>query len=341
MRRSYIYAFIDDASRLLLYGRFFFKGDLPALELVFKRALQRYGKPHRVYYDNGMVFKSNHMKILCAELGIHKPIHTAPYRPQGHGKIEAFNRFCVNNFIAEVKASSVLTLDQLNEAFFAWIDEEYNHRKHSELGMSPKKRWLKDSSRIEYLDEEKIRVAFLWRELRTPDKASIIKLFSRSYKVSAALAKQRVEVRYDPEHLDTIEVYLHGKFRQKTKPLQISAHRAPKEVLALPQEEKSEETLDYLSWLTQTHQKKMKIIPGKEEVRDRGPLQGFLSVLQKHIHPDVFDPSPATDFFDSFGPFDMTKIDQILHDLLAAHPANLHLSFYLNHIHDQLLGGKP
>jgi len=341
MRRSYLYAFIDDASRLLLYGRFFFKGDLPALELVFKRALQRYGKPHRVYYDNGMVFKSNHMKILCAELGIHKPIHTAPYRPQGHGKIEAFNRFCVNNFIAEVKASSVLTLDQLNEAFFAWIDEEYNHRKHSELGMSPKKRWLKDSSRIEYLDEEKIRVAFLWRELRTPDKASIIKLFSRSYKVSAALAKQRVEVRYDPEHLDTIEVYLHGKFRQKTKPLQISAHRAPKEVLALPQEEKQEETLDYLSWLTQTHQKKMKIIPGKEEVRDRGPLQGFLSVLQKHIHPDVFDPSPATDFFDSFGPFDMTKIDQILHDLLAAHPANLHLSFYLNHIQDQLLGGKP
>ena len=76
MRRSYLYAFIDDASRLLLYGRFFFKGDLPALELVFKRALQRYGKPRRVYYDNGMVFKSNHMKLLCAELGIHKPIHT-------------------------------------------------------------------------------------------------------------------------------------------------------------------------------------------------------------------------------------------------------------------------
>ena len=199
----------------------------------------------------------------------------------------------------------------------------------------------RSSSRIEYLDEEKIRVAFLWRELRTPDKASIIKLFSRSYKVSAALAKQRVEVRYDPEHLATIEVYLHGKFRQKAKPLQVSAHRAPKEVLALPQEEKPQEKLDYLSWLTQTHQKKIQITPGKEEVRDRGPLQSFLSVLQKHIHPDVFDPSPATEFFDSFGPFDMTKIDQILHDLLAAHPANLHLSFYLNHIQDHLLGGKP
>ena len=45
MRRTYLYAFLDDASRLVLYGRFFFKGDLPALELVFKRSLQRYGKP--------------------------------------------------------------------------------------------------------------------------------------------------------------------------------------------------------------------------------------------------------------------------------------------------------
>ncbi|MDY6953706.1 MAG: DDE-type integrase/transposase/recombinase [Thermodesulfobacteriota bacterium] len=76
MRRSYLYAFLDDASRLLLYGRFFFKGDLPALELVLKRALQRYGKPARVYYDNAMVFKAKHMQILCADLSIHRPIHT-------------------------------------------------------------------------------------------------------------------------------------------------------------------------------------------------------------------------------------------------------------------------
>jgi putative transposase len=340
MRRPCLYAFIDDASRLLLYGRFFFKGDLPALELVFKRALQRYGKPHRVYYDNAMVFRSNHMKVLCAELGIHRPIHTRPYRPMGHGKIEAFNRFCINNFIAEVKASDLLTLEELNEAFFAWIDQEYNHRKHSELAMSPKSRWQQDYSRIEYLDEEKIRVAFLWRELRTPDKTSIIKLFSRSYKVSAALAKQRVEVRYDPEHLDTIEIYLNGKFRQRAKPLQISPHRAPRELLPLP-EQKPQEKLDYLSWLTQTHRKKIKIISGKEENAGREALQGFLSLLRQRIHPDVFDPPLATEFFDAFGPFDLKKIEKILDDLLAAHPANLHLSFYLNHIQDRMEGGKP
>ncbi len=107
MRRTYLYAFVDDASRLVLYGRFFFKSDLPALELVFKRSLQRYGKPVRIYYDNGKVYRANHMRLICAELNIHRPIHTKPYRPEGHGKIEAFNRFCVTNFIAEVKASAI------------------------------------------------------------------------------------------------------------------------------------------------------------------------------------------------------------------------------------------
>jgi putative transposase len=343
MHRSYLYAFLGDASRLLLSGRFFFKGDLPALELVFKRALQRYGKPLRVYYDNAMVFRANHMKILCAELGIHKPIYTAPYRPQGHGKIEAFNRFCVNHFIAELKASALHTLDQLNEAFFAWVDEEYHHRKHSELGMSPKKRWLKDSSRIEYLDEEKIRVAFLWRELRTPDKTALIKLFNRSYKVSPALVKHRVEVRYDPEHLDAIEIYLNGKFRQKAKPLEVVPHRAPKEVFALPQESSPGKKLDYLAWLTQTHKKKTKITSaGKGEDKSRGSdgVQDFLALLQQHIHPDVFDSSLATEFFEAFGRLDIARVKQTLLDLLAAHPPNLHFSFYLNHIHDQFFGAK-
>ncbi len=51
MRRAHLYAFLDDHSRLLLHGRFSFKGDLPALELVFRRALQKWGRPGRCYLD--------------------------------------------------------------------------------------------------------------------------------------------------------------------------------------------------------------------------------------------------------------------------------------------------
>ena len=340
MRRSYLYAFLDDASRLLLYGRFFFKGDLPALELVFKRSLQRYGKPKRVYYDNGMVFKSNHMKIVCAELGIHHPIHTRPYRPMGHGKIEAFNRFCVNHFIAEVKASNIVTLHQLNEAFFAWIGEEYNLRRHTEIGMTPKQRWTNHASRIQYIDEEKLRIAFLWREMRTPDKTGVLRLFHQRYKVSPLLAKKKVEVRYDPDRLDHIEIYLDGVFRQRANPLQIAPNRAPKVLLPLVQDRNPEEKSDYLGWLAGKHKKKINISPLHDKSSGRNqPLGTFLNILQEHISKEVFDEKNAAAFFQTFGPFDPDRVKRILDDLLAVQPKDLHISFYLDHIRTKLMGG--
>lgn len=338
MRRTYLYAFIDDASRLLLYGRFFFKGDLPALELVFKRAMQRYGKPKRVYYDNAMVFKANHMQIICAELGIQKPIYTKPYRPMGHGKIEAFNRLCTNHFIAEIKASSVVTLYLLNEAFFAWADEDYNRRQHAELAMNPKQRWLKDASRIEFLDEEKIRIAFLWRETRTPDKAGVLRLFNRPYKVIPSLAKQKVEVRYDPEHLDQIEIYLDGSFKQRAKSLKISPQRAPKESPHIHQDQNTEEKTDYLAWLTKQHKAKTKPTSQRKNTQNNQQRQNFINILRDRICKDVFDLAMATEFFETFGPFVLKKLTRTLDQLLAVHPSNLHLSFYLNHIRNQLMG---
>jgi len=325
MKRTFLYAFLDDASRLLLYGRFFFKGDLPALELVFKRSLQRYGRPKRVYYDNGLVYRANHMRLVCAELGVHRPIYTTPYRPMGHGKIEAFNRLCTSSFIAEVKASRILTLEQLNAAFMAWVEQEYNRRRHSELGMSPKQRWMKDAGRAVYLDEEKLRVSFLWREYRTPDKAGVLRLFSNRYKVLPQLAGKRLEVRYDPENLDRIEIHHDGKFRQKAGPLVIQPERAPKTLPEMP--EKPLPRTDYLGWLTTRHQNETAI----EAARDHTPA---MNLLQKKLAPEVWDETLANDFFDSIGTVTPNKLERIMDDLLSVHPANLHLSFYLEHIRE-------
>jgi len=280
------------------------------------------------------------MKIVCAELGIHRPIHTRPYRPMGHGKIEAFNRFCVNHFIAEVKASNIITLYQLNEALFAWIREEYNLRKHIEIGMTPKQRWAKDSSRIQYIDEEKLRIAFLWRERRTADKAGIIQLFKQRYKVSPLLAKKRVEIRYDPERLDQIEIYLEGTFKQRAKTLQIAPNRAPRERVPLQKSQNSGKKTDYLGWLTQQHRAKIQITPPVNTFPNTQTLAGFLNILRERIAREVFDEKQATAFFQAFGPFDAGRLKLTLDTLLAAEPKNLHITFYLNYIQTKLMGGK-
>lgn len=83
MRRSWLYAFLDDHSRLCLHGRFSFKGDLPALELVFRRSLQKYGVPRRVYYDNGAVYHPEHMRHIVACLGIEGITFTRPRQDRG------------------------------------------------------------------------------------------------------------------------------------------------------------------------------------------------------------------------------------------------------------------
>ncbi len=94
VRRAVLYAFIDDHSRLLLHGRFSFNENLPYLELVFRRALQKWGIPRRVYYDNGQVYRSNHMKQIVAELGMHRVVFTQKWRPEGHGLCVATHRPC-------------------------------------------------------------------------------------------------------------------------------------------------------------------------------------------------------------------------------------------------------
>ena len=338
MRRAHLYAFLDDASRLLLYGRFFFKGDLPALELVFKRALQRYGRPVRVYYDNAKVYRAKHMQLICAELGIHRPVYTRPYRPMGHGKIEAFNRYCITNFIAEVKASAIRTLDQLNEAFFAWIDEEYNQRTHRAVGISPKQRWLKDASRIEYLEEEKIRIAFLWREMRTADKTGVITLFNRKYKVAPALAKKRLQIRYDPERLDQIEIYLNGAFKQRAKLLVVTARRAPKQPPHHGAEQTPQKPTDYLRYLTQKRKRNLQINSKTDTSSTQATLQRFLDILKQRIAAQVLDTKLAREFYQTYGPFDTERLKTCLDTLLCSQPKNLHLSFYLNHIKNRLIG---
>jgi len=330
-RRTYMYAFLDDASRLVPYGRFFFKGDLPALELVMKRSIQRYGRPARVFYDNGMVFRSKKMAQICASLGMHRTIFTTPYRPEGHGKIEAFNRLCRAQFIAELKASPIRTLEDLNRAFLAWLEMEYNRRKHTELGIPPHERWLRDAERVKYVDEEKMRRSFLFNVDRSADKTGVFKLHGCRYQVGWELAKKKFQVLYDPEKLELVEIFRDGKFVQKAKPLNITAHRAPRKITeacpttnhpgALP--------TDYLGVLVERHQMEMSV---SDPAVKNEQTDAFVCLVKNMLAEPVFDETVVRNFWETYGPFDLDRSEQILSSLLEVHPDNHHIHFYLDAI---------
>lgn len=340
-RRAWLSAWLDDHSRLLVYGRFAFKQDLPALELSFRQALRRCGVPRRVYYDNGAVYRSRHMAAICAELGIHKIVFTTPYRPEGHGKIEAFNRFCRAAFVAEVKASDITTLDELNRAFAAWAEHHYNRRVHAELGESPRARWLAGLKHVRHVDEARLRRAFQWTETRKTDKTGVFRLFGQRYQAGAALARRKVEIRYDPEHLEEVEVHLDGRFQERVRALQITAQRRPVTEQHTPAEPASQ-GVDWLGHLTEQHaatwrepEAELRRLLNERIADDTEVLDHFERALQ----PEVFDREAVVEWLRRLGPVDPAFVRDHLDFAVEHMGPGQHQDEYLDALTAILQGG--
>ncbi|MCP3986014.1 MAG: DDE-type integrase/transposase/recombinase [bacterium] len=337
-RRTYLYAFLDDHSRLLLHGRFSFKGDLPALELVFRRCLQKYGVCRRVYYDNGQVYRSRHMQQIVATLGIHRIIYTQPYRPMGHGKIEALNRLIRAAFISELKASRIASLDGLNEAFLAWADLRYNRRVHTETAQTPLARWRAGLEDVRYADEAQLRGAFLWQERRKSDKTGVLSLFGTRYQVCAELANRRLEVRYDPEALDEVEVWRDGAFVERVRPLDVRAHRRPRArdaEVTVTDDDRPAPVADYLGHLVTQRRSEGFIEPTPRQLAEQAAKeraeadQAVVDLVATHLHDDVFDEASVRAFLARFGPFDTDAAAEVL-ERLCVDGNDRHIRFYLD-----------
>lgn len=339
-RRTKLFTFLDDHSRKLLHGRFAFAEALPELELVLRRCLQKYGKPKRVYYDNGKVYRAGHMRHIVATLGIHAIVFTTAYRPEGHGKIEAFNRLAKSAFVAEVKASTIRTLDELNEAFVAWMDLEYNRRVHSETGQTPDERWRTGLDRVEYLDERLLTLAFRWKERRTPDKAGVFSLFGTRYQVGPELARRRIDVYFDPEELAEVEVHHAGRFIERCTPFEVSPHRRPRPAIAepsAPPDDAPEPTANWLGHLVERRREQsfvdatVDVTAGREQDDD-----AIVELLREHLAADVFAEKTVRDFLRRYGPFDPERAGAALDDVLGDGPADHHVSVYLEAIREAL-----
>ena len=332
VRRAWLYAYLDDHSRLLLDGRFSFKGDLPALEMVLRRALARRGCCRRLYYDNGATYRSHHMREIAARLGIMAVVFTQVRRPQGHGKIEALNRLMTSAFIAEVRASSITTLDELNEAFSAWSDQQYNRKVHGETGETPLERWSRGLSRIRFLEEEQLRQAFLFREQRTADKAGVLSLLGVEYQVGAPLARRRVELRFDPERLDEIEVWHEGRFVERVGRFSVHTHRRPRvqaEGEVKDASPRAAPTVDWLAHLVQQRRAEVGVPPAvcpPEQDKD----QAVLSLLREHLDPSVVEAGSVLDWLHRHGPIDPERAAAALPELLASWPRDHHVHLYLD-----------
>jgi transposase InsO family protein len=161
-------AFIDDYSRLLVHGQFYFDEKMPRIEDCLKKAILKYGKPERIYVDNAKVYSGIHIGHICSRLGIHLS-HATPYRPCGKGKLERFFGYVESSFRPEadllIRKGQLHTLDELNTFFRAWLDVAYNRRRHSTTQQLPLTAFEADVTPLKKIDDlEAFLEAFLYED---------------------------------------------------------------------------------------------------------------------------------------------------------------------------------
>ncbi len=208
-RRTHLIAFIDDHSRLVPYGEFFFDEALPRLERVLKVAILRRGVPNAIYVDNGQIFNATQLRAACASLRI-ELIFASPYYPQGKGKIEQFWHLVQESFYPEVAASHLTDLDLLNQSFWAWLERIYHARVHGETEQTPLDRFLAGAEHVRSSDPETLRLAFQWRTKRRVTRQATLSLQGNVYTVDPAWCGQTLELRYDPFDLSQMDIYRDG-----------------------------------------------------------------------------------------------------------------------------------
>jgi transposase InsO family protein len=223
-KKVILFAVLDDYSRYILHGEFYWDEKLPRLEDTLKKAILRHGIPEQFYCDNGAVYSSSHLMRVCGKLGIHLT-HSRPYRPQGRGKIEKFFRFIDTSFKPEayeaIKNGQIKTLEELNQALQSWLGGYYHLRKHGGTGQAPAERLKKSKREPRRISVMELTEIFLWEEERKVDKAGCISLMGNKYEVDLELAKQTVILRYDPFDLELIQVWRDNKRYADARPLDL------------------------------------------------------------------------------------------------------------------------
>lgn len=220
-RKTYLFAFIDDHSRMVVAARWAYAEDSVRLSAALRPGLQTHGIPTSTYVDNGAAFVDSALMRTCAKLGM-KLIHSKPYRPQGRGKIERFFGSVRSQFLSEITVlesavqttvpgtgagegeveagSAIASLEELNALFTSWVQITYHRTVHSSTGMTPLARW--DAGWLNRtphrVSPEVIAAAFRWSATRRVSKTATVSLQSNTYQVDPVLAGAHVELVYDP-----------------------------------------------------------------------------------------------------------------------------------------------
>jgi putative transposase len=197
--------FIDDASRVICHSEFFFHENIETLTTALKKAFYKRGIPEQLYVDNGNVYVSAEITLICARIGCilrHAPLRDGAAK----GKVERYHRTVRGNFLS--LNLDISSLDELNRQYTLWVEEKYNNAVHSTIGMKPVDRFAFDLKRIRFLEPNQSNDELFYNE----EKRKVKKDNTFSFKnirceAPADFRDKTIDIRFDRNDLSKIIVY--------------------------------------------------------------------------------------------------------------------------------------
>lgn len=205
-KKSYLFAFLDDHSRLVPHAQFYLTEGLDSYLNALEQALLRRGLPRKLYLDNGPAFRSKHLEDITASLGI-ALIHSRPYKPQGRGKIERFFRTLRSQFLPGFRGR---TLQDLNEALDLWLTDIYHQRKHTSTEQSPFQRFTAQMQCLRAAPSN-LQDYFRKHARRRVAKDRTITLNGKLYEAPIPLIGKHIVVLYHDHQPQRVEVFYERK----------------------------------------------------------------------------------------------------------------------------------
>jgi transposase InsO family protein len=206
--KTHLSAWIDCHSRYIAEARYYIRENLDILVDSLLRAWGNHGASRELYVDNAKIYHAKALQLACTQLNI-KLLHRPPRDPAPGGLIERFFGTCQTQLEAEVRASQILTLEELNRVLAAWLETAYHQELHSKTGQTPHERYHQQPRLIRHVDLSAVLTFFHQRAPRTVDKDfSDVRIDNLFFAVDPTLRGDRVIVEYDPfSSLKEVQLY--------------------------------------------------------------------------------------------------------------------------------------
>jgi transposase InsO family protein len=132
---------IDDRSRLVCHLQWYLDETAESLIHALCQAFMKRGLPRALMTDNGAAMLAEETTTGLFRLGV---LHqtTLPYSPYQNAKQESFWGRVEGRLMALLEGEATLTLDALNLATQAWVEQEYHRTRHSEIDATPLAHYL-------------------------------------------------------------------------------------------------------------------------------------------------------------------------------------------------------